>query len=131
MQSEAEAVLLGCRIPPPTEEEIANLPGATETWQKYPFAKPKSRAVCEERLTAAMEVEQALGNAFFEARQKVKTHPMVSEKVSRVLHVLGEIRNTVEQCAEASGRPKRQSGRFSGRMSLDPQEILSRYTRSM
>lgn len=130
MQSEAEAVLLGCRLPPPTEEEILNLPGVAETWQKYPFAKPKSRAVCEERLTAAMEVEQALGNAFFEA-QKVMTRPLVSTEVPRVLQVLEEIRNTVDQCAVASGRVKRQNGRFSGRMSLDPQAILSRYTRSM
>lgn len=129
MQSEAEAVLLGSRIPPPSEQEIANLPGAAETWKKFPEAKPRSRAMCEARLTAAMETERALGNAIFEA-QKLKTHPLVSDQIPGILHVLGDIRNTVDQFAKASGRTQRQSGRFSGRMSLDPQAILSRYTRS-
>jgi hypothetical protein len=130
MQSEAEAIMLGSRLPPPTEEEIANLPGAAEAFKKFPECQPKCRAVCEARLSAALEVELALSNAFFEAH-KAKNHPLVADQVPEILNVLSEIRHTIEHFVEASGRRKRQSGRFSGRPSLDPQAILSKYTRSM
>lgn len=123
-------MLLGCRLPPPTEDEIARVPGAEETWKKYPRCKPKARAVSEARLKAALEVEEALSDAFTEAR-KVKTHPLVSDQVPMILHVLSDIRNTIQQVVEDAGGTKRNSRRFSSRLSLDPQEVLSRYTRAL
>jgi hypothetical protein len=129
LQSEAEAVLLGCRFPPPSEEEIASLPGAAAAWQKFPEGAPRGRAVAEARRAAVQEAERALDVAIREAH-KAKQHPLAADQIPAVLSMLGGIRKTIDKVAAATGRPPRQSARFSGtKPGLDTHAIISKYSK--
>lgn len=129
MQEEAEAIVLGARLPPASAEEIQALPGAEEAWRKFPEAIPM--AVAESRLDEPLrETEDRLDEAVREVH-RCKHDPSVREHTAGLLALLGNIRETVDGIGELAGHGRRKSTKAPGGKGggLDARAIIAQFTK--
>jgi hypothetical protein len=132
-QAEAEAILLADRFPPPSEEELSQLPAcvqeAYEGRRKAPI-----QAVAESRRAALVRAESALDDALRETHL-AKSDAMMSDHANNLLDLLQDIRKTLDSAWDACAVSKqRDSMARPGlanprRGSVDPLALISQYAR--
>eukprot|EP00892_Ulva_mutabilis_P009453 jgi/Ulvmu1/6880/UM031_0085.1 len=128
-KEEAEAIVLGARIPEASAEEIQAMPGAESAWKKFPDMMP--RAVAESRLVQPLRVaEETLDRAFQEVHL-CKHEPAMQGQTQGLLELLGNIRETMDGIGEMTGQGRRRSTKAPGGKpgGLDARAILKQFSK--
>lgn len=127
VQEEADAIVLGARVPAASAAELASLPGAEDAWRKFPEAMP--RAVAEAQLAQPLqEAEETLDTAVRQVHM-CKHDPAFRGEAQGLLALLGNIRTTMDEIAEMTGQNRRHSTKAPGGKASGLNSLIAQFTR--